>query len=64
MSFDQKDIHLDGGFTASVYAHRVTTRPVTLSVEGIVDVRLELDEDQARALAAQLSAAADYAEGR
>lgn len=64
MSFMSTDIPLKfGDSTVDVIGHRSGGNSVTLSLDGPVSVQASLEPANARALAAQLIAAADYAEG-
>lgn len=63
MSHNGETIYIGNGFEIEVYGYKGVRDPVTVTIEGAVDFRFTMDEPEARALAAQLIAAADYAEG-
>ena len=62
--FEGDTIDIGNGYDIEVVGYRCTQRNITIRLEGFVDFRIEIDETHARALAAQLIAAADHAEGR
>lgn len=55
-------VYSDAG-EIDVFSHDLMHRAVSIHIDGQIDVRISITAKDARALAAQLIAAADHAEG-